>query len=317
MAILINLFTRRKIVLRASHTFGRHPHNVQTLLSAPDTSQIHASMRWNANQWEMIDHSRNGSSINDKRLPLNCWTELQVGQQIRFGKSEESCYQVLDLAAPAPLLFCDAGDGRILLLDSLHHLLPDSETPALAISRAEHGNWVLDQGEQQKILEDGQHLEFGGQQWEFVCSPEIQTTAEIPDLAQPPGLHEITFHFNVSRNEEHVSLKIGVGEHMYDLFERVHHYCLVVLARQRLEDREKGLDPDTCGWIEFDKFARMLGLDPSHVNIQIFRARHQLIETIPETRTWPALIERKRGVVRFGPFKFDVVRGSTIQAESN
>lgn len=317
MAILINLFTRKKIVLRASHTFGRHPHNVQTLLSASDTSQIHASLRWNAGQWEMIDLSRNGSSIDGMRLPVNSWTAVTDGAQIRFGKSEESVFQVLNLAAPATLLFCEEGDGSMIVLDGVHHLLPDAGAPEAAIGLGEHGNWVLDRGESHQQLEDGQRITLGGRQWEFVCAPEIQTTAEIPELQAPCSLNEITFLFNVSRNEEHVSLKIRVGERVIDLFERVHHYCLVVLARQRLEERKQGLDPDTCGWIEFEKFARMLGLDPSHVNIQIFRARHQLLEAIPEARTWPALIERKRGVVRFGPFRFEVSGGSAVQAESH
>ncbi len=317
MAILINLFTRKKIVLRASHTFGRHPHNVQTVLTASDTSQIHASLRWNAGQWEMIDLSRNGTSQDGRRLPVNQWIAVTDGAQIRFGKSEESVFRVLDLAAPNTMLYCEEGEGSMILLDKLHHLLPDATAPEFAIGLGEHGNWVLDRGEVQQQLEDGQRLTLAGRQWEFVCAPELQITAEIPDLQAALALDQITFLFNVSRNEEHVSLKIRHGSQLVDLFERVHHYCLVILARQRLEDRKQGLDPDTCGWIEFDKFARMLGLDPSHVNIQIFRARHQLLEAIPEARTWPALIERKRGVVRFGPFHFEVSGGSAIPADSH
>ncbi len=317
MAILINLFTRKKIVLRASHTFGRHPHNVQTVLTASDTSQIHASLRWNAGQWEMIDLSRNGSSLDGKRLPVNTWTAVNDGAQIGFGKSEDSVFQVVNLAPPATLLFCEEDEGSVIMLDATHHLLPDERAPEVAIGLGEHGNWVLDRGESHQQLEDGQHITLGGRQWEFVCAPEIQSTAEIPELQAARGLNEITFLFNVSRNEEHVSLKVRYGEHVIDLFERVHHYCLVILARQRLEDQKQGRDPETCGWIEFEKFARMLGLDPSHVNIQIFRARHQLLEAIPEARTWPALIERKRGVVRFGPFCFEVAGGSTMQPESH
>lgn len=317
MAILINHSTRRKIVLRRSHTFGRHPYNVQTLLTAPDTSQIHASIRFNVDQWEIIDHSRNGSSVDGRQLTHGLWTALKPEQEICFGRDEQSRFQVINLAAPATLLFCDDGDGQIIKLDGQHHLLPDEQNPLLAISLGEFGHWVWEQGEQRRILEDGQHVSFDGHDWEFVCAPDVQSTAELADLPFKPDLNQIVFHFNVSRNEEHVSLKITVGDQTFDLFERVHHYCLLILARQRQADKEKGLDKDSCGWIEFEQFAKMLGLDPSHINIQIFRARHQLIKTVPNASGWPPLVERRRGAVRFGPFKFDRVQGSMIHTDGD
>jgi hypothetical protein len=334
MAILINLCSRKKIVVRASHTFGRHPYNVQTLLTCADTSQIHASIRWNLGHWEVIDHSRNGTELDGKRLPCNHWTTLKPGSQIRFAKSEESRWQVINLDPPGTMLFCDPGEAspgeaspgaaspgepapHIMPLTARHHLLPDETAPVLAISITDSDGWVLDQGEQRRCLKDGDRIELAGKSWEFVCAPDISNTAELLDPGNTPDLADIGFHFNVSRDEEHVSLKIRIADQIYDLFERVHHYCLLVLARQRQQDMEQGLDPDSRGWIEFEKFSKMLGLDPSHVNIQIFRARHQLIETIPEATAWPNLIERKRGVVRFGPFNFDVVRGSAIQVESH
>lgn len=319
MAMLINLCSRKKIVVRASHTFGRHPYNVQTLLTCADTSQIHASIRWNLGHWEVIDHSRNGTELDGKRLPCNHWTALKPNSLIRFAKSEQSRWQVLNLDPPGTLLFCDQGEEapKIMPLDARHHLLPDEVAPVMAISITDSDGWVLDRGEQRRCLKDGDRIELSGKTWEFVCAPDISNTAELYDPGNAPDLAKIGFHFNVSRDEEHVSLKIKVGDQSYDLFERVHHYCLLVLARQRQHDQAQGLDPDLQGWIEFEKFSRMLGLDPSHVNIQIFRARHQLIESIPEATAWPNLIERKRGVVRFGPFNFDVVRGSSMQPENN
>lgn len=315
MAILRNQFTHQYLVLRRSHTFGRHPHNVQTLLHCADISQIHASIRFNQNRWEIIDHSRNGSSVDGKRISNNHWHPLTLSNRIQLGKGEQSQWQVVNLDAPTTMLFCPQDQSQIIL-HQLHNLLPNENNPSCSISLGPQGNWVLDQGST-RTLEDGMMVELAGKHWEFVCAPEVAVTTELLNEPQAPDIDDIVFHFTVSRDEEHVSLKIRVADQIFDLSERVHHYCLVLLARQRQEDAEKGLEPDAQGWIDFEKFAKMLGLDPSHVNIQIFRARHQLIETIPGASNWPNLVERRRGVVRFGSLKFDVVRGTTTQAEHN
>lgn len=309
MAILRNTFTQQTIVLRSSHTFGRHPHNVQTLLNCADISQIHASIRFNHNRWEIIDHSRNGSSMDGKRLSNHHWQALCMPGQIQFGKGEESCWQVVNLDAPVNMLFC-AQDQSQIALTQLHNLVPDEHQPCFSIAVNAQGQWVLDQGTP-RILEDGMMLELAGKHWEFVCAPDVAITAELLGTVQPVDMEDIVFHFTVSRDEEHVALKINVGDQVFDLYERVHHYCLLILARQRQEDAKNGVEPDAQGWLDCEKFAKMLGLDSSHVNIQIFRARHQLVETIPGASSWPHLIERRRGVVRFGSLKFDIVRGTT------
>ncbi len=314
MAILINLCTRKQILLRSSHTFGRHPHNVQTLLTCADTSQIHASIRWNKTQWEIIDHSRNGSILDGKRLPCNTWVKMEIDSLIQFGKKEESVWQVVNLDAPGTFLFCNQleAEKQTIALTASHHLLPNEDAPVMALRISSTGSWVLDQGEHSCVLKDGDIIELAEQQWEFVCAPDIQATEEIPGTHGGPDLHRIVLHFNVSQDEEHVCLKVAVADQIYDLHERVHHYCLLLLARQRLQDASLDIVEDEKGWIQFEKFSKMLGLDPSHVNIHIFRARHQVFEAIPEASTWPNLVERRRGGVRFGPFKFDVIRGSTI-----
>ncbi len=313
MAILRNTFTQQTIVLRSSHTFGRHPHNVQTLLNCADISQIHASIRFNQHRWEIIDHSRNGSSIDGRRISNNHWQPLSLSSQIQFGKAEESRWQVENLDAPVNMLFC-AQDQSQILLTQLHNLVPDEHHPCASIAIGAHGQWVLDQGTP-RILEDGMMLDLAGKRWEFVCAPEVPITAELLSTVNAPDMDDIVFHFSVSRDEEHVGLKITVAGEVFDLHERVHHYCLLLLARQRQEDAEKGLESDAQGWIDCEKFAKMLGLDTSHVNIQIFRARHQLIDTIPGASKWPNLVERRRGVVRFGSLKFDIMRGTITPAE--
>ena len=92
--------------------------------------------------------------------------------------------------------------------------------------------------------------------------------------------------------------------------QRIHHYTLVTLARVRQQDAEKGLAPASQGWIELDALSRMLGVEPSYVNIQIFRAKHQILSALPECAASPALVERRRGSLRFGDFAFEIEGGA-------
>lgn len=122
--------------------------------------------------------------------------------------------------------------------------------------------------------------------------------------------------FNVSLDEEHIFLRVALerGEHI-DLGERVHHYCLVTLARQRLQDARRGGDPTGQGWIAVEVLAKMLGLDTAHLNIHIYRARRHLASALPPSSDSEAVFERRRGEVRIGPLPFRIVRGSYLEGE--
>ena len=120
--------------------------------------------------------------------------------------------------------------------------------------------------------------------------------------------------FEVSLNEEHIFLGValGNGRHL-DLGERAHHYAMVTLARRRLADAERGIEPSGQGWIEVERLARMLGIDQSHLNIQIFRARQQLTRALPAGFDTPVLLERRRGEIRIGALGFRIMRGSSME----
>ncbi|MBB5606452.1 MULTISPECIES: hypothetical protein [unclassified Janthinobacterium] len=120
----------------------------------------------------------------------------------------------------------------------------------------------------------------------------------------------------VSLNEEHVYLNISLsGEQELDLGERSHHYCLLTLARQRLSDARRGIDVSGQGWLNRKELAHMLGLDPSHLNIQIHRLRQQIAEALPSGMQLDEVVERRRGELRFGALPFCIVRGSSIEGE--
>lgn len=130
-----------------------------------------------------------------------------------------------------------------------------------------------------------------------------------------PIFGALSFRFHVSLNEEHTWVKVFHDGKSFDLGERIHHYSLLTLARRRLEDARKGIEPHSQGWLDIERLSRMLGLDASHLNIQIFRVRKQIAQSLPAELSFPNIIERRRGEMRFGTFGFQIVRGSSIEGE--
>ncbi|WP_098494485.1 hypothetical protein [Collimonas sp. PA-H2] len=124
------------------------------------------------------------------------------------------------------------------------------------------------------------------------------------------------FHFDVSLNEEHTWLQVACnGQPVVDLGERIHHYSLLTLARHRLHDANRGYEADSQGWIGIEQLSKMLGLDTGYLNIQIFRARQQLKKFLPDAIGSGAVIERRRGEIRFGGHAFRIMRGAKLEGE--
>ena len=124
---------------------------------------------------------------------------------------------------------------------------------------------------------------------------------------------EAALRFEVSANEEHSSLTItGLGGATLDLGERVHHYTLLTLARQRLQDARRGFGAEAQGWIGSAQLAKMLGLDLSHLNIQLYRVRTQLAAA-RGGEVAPELVQRRRGELRLAPLAFEIVRGGRAE----
>ena len=65
------------------------------------------------------------------------------------------------------------------------------------------------------------------------------------------------------------------------------------------------------------KMAAELGLDSTHMNIQIFRARKQLADVLPDALGQQCLLERRGGKIRFGCEKFKIYKGDQLTAASS
>lgn len=146
----------------------------------------------------------------------------------------------------------------------------------------------------------------------------IESLVMNPDaharLGQAQG-NGIQLDFSVSQNEEHVSIALATPACRIDLGERTHHYSLLALARQRLQDAERGFDLSSQGWVETHALAQGLGIDTAHLNIHIFRARSQFRRATAQAGQMLELIERRRYELRIGGFDFQIRRGLRLEAD--
>lgn len=309
MAIFRNKLDGRATMLRPVHAFGRRASACQTVLKAPDVSQVHALVRWNSRAWEIVDQSRNGTTLNGERLPGGRWTVLPAGAEVRMGVGDETVWIADDLAPPATCLFPSEGRGAAVVLNLRENLLPDEQQPEVNVYFHE-GKWMLEHIGGIEYLSDGTVVRTSGSTWEFVLGDDLASTSENPIAASAPASAEVSLHFNVSQNEEHTSLSLVADGKSVSLGERIHHYTLVTLARVRQQDAQRGVAPQSQGWIGLDELSRMLGVEPSYVNIQIFRAKHQILNALAPRLAEPPLVERRRGNVRLGNYPFEIQGGA-------
>lgn len=302
MAILRNLPSGRSIVLRPLHTFGRHPDSCRTVLQESDVSKLHALVRWSGTQWEISDQSRNGTLMDGRRLPPGHWHVLAVGAEIRFGTSTSAVWQLVDTSCPKTGLWPLEGEKVLRVLDMQENLLPDPAAAESNVFQSE-GRWWWDRMDHVVPLLDGHVVQAGGRHWEFVLCEDLGVTQDLPRMTTSPTLAAPVFDFDLSQDEEHVCLEIHVASQTLTLGERIHHYTLVTLARQRLQDAERGLPLSSQGWLGIEALARMLGVDVPYLNIQLFRARRQVQNALGSAL---AVVERRRGEVRFGDYSFRI-----------
>ncbi|MBY0572853.1 MAG: FHA domain-containing protein [Undibacterium sp.] len=295
------------------HVFGRNGAKVDTLLLNADASQIHMVIAWNGQQWHICDHSRNGTFIDGKALVANVKIALQVGQKIQCAYGGESIWEVLDLKPPCAMLMPMNVDTPAIELKTFHFI--PNETNALAtVYLSENEQWIWDSATETRILNDSDIVQAGTQVWQCAMAHDVEQTVDIRTLEKQPLPSTVIFDFLVSQNEEHIYLTLDIAGGRIDLGERTHHYSLLTLARRRFEDFRRGLDEFSQGWLPVEDLAKMLGMEQTHVNTQLFRARTQIVRGTQGKLHLPDAIERRRGEVRFSACPFRIMRGKQLEA---
>ncbi len=301
-----------EVYLRALHVLGRNAAKADTRLHNSDASQIHAVISWSGRIWEITDLSRNGTFVDGHRLLANVKTPLLAGQSIRCALGSDSVWQVVDLAAPCPMLLPVSEPGPAIILNEFQ-LLPDDAVAAASLHFSAAGQWMFDDQNATRVLHDGDEIQVGKTVWRFLLPAPLGGVTDVQiDPAQ--AFLWPTLDFRVSQNEEHIRLSANCGGEQIDFGERVHHYSLLTLARRRFADHQRGLDESSQGWVGVEQLSKMLGIDSSHLNIQLFRARSQIMREERENRRLPDVIERRRGEVRLGACPFRITRGQHLEA---
>ena len=313
--------TMQSVYLKAHHRIGRVLHSVDTFLSEKSVSRIHAIIEWDTGQWKIHDHSRNGTWLNGVKLTKDQRYTLKAGDRLNFGDAELRPFVVENVTPPSDYLeSIDQPDDNIREIISLkpYNLLPDEENPEIALYLDySQTKWCLEPVNSNEfaacLVNEGELVSISNQRWKLCYNRVDEATTALDQSGFK--LCDIHFKFLVSLDEESIQLFLKTPAREVDLGLRIHHYLTLTLARQKIRDIESGVDETEQGWIYTDLLVKHLGLAETHLNIQIHRARKQLVEYISEDIDVESFIQRRGGKVRLGVHKMSVIKGS--QVESN
>ena len=292
MATLQRLSDQQPLIVQTNHTIGRDSANY-TVINRPQISRHHAVILWDGDRWRLKDTSTNGTYINDQRAPSGQFVDLNEGEHLRFGLESEDTYRIENLKAPTTCLIPVTPHSPVIDLHDVV-ILPVEEKE-ITIYLSENSQWTCQTYDHSFVLNNGDLVGSDSQQWRFMDAYASQATAIVESTPKD----DIVFVFDVSQNEEHVSLTLAINQDKFDLGERNHHYLLLVLAKKRLEDKNNDMRDQDQGWIDKDLLSKMLGQVEQHINVQIHRFRKHVTATLPNNNTLHQIIERRPGEVRF------------------
>lgn len=277
--------------LRDYHTFGRRDESVDTFLKYPYVSKLHAVIEWREPSWLLKDVSKNGIKLNNKVIPQQKPIALSVGDVIDFAGMNEVTVTINDLTPPTRMLINTKNPSQTIdLPDS--SLLPDEENPELAVYLCpDRGQWYAEsaaEGIEAGPYNHNDLIKIGDDEWKFLLVTEEDVTTEF--VREQTTLDDVIFRFDLSQDEESTNLTLINGGIEVELGERSHHYLLVHLLRYRMNNES--------GWLDSQILMKELGLEEAHMNIQIFRARKQLRNSMPTSTGHSKFIERRRGALR-------------------
>jgi hypothetical protein len=273
-------------------------------LTATEVSSDHAALRWAQGQWVLVDLcSRNGTWIDGNRLSSAGSASLLPNALICFGSPSEAWTLASD--AP-PRAFARSSAADIEIVDGLL-ALPSADEPLLTVGLASDGTWFVEDDEGRRATEDRDLHTIGGIRWRLYLPSQVPHTAVGTRTTSP--MTEVQLVIRHDQTEEHLTAELhsqpGVP---IDLGARAHHMLLLELARARLEDRGRGIDPAEEGWIHREELSERLKLDVNHVNIMIHRLRRQLADL--GIADGASMIQRRArsGLLRLGPARVQVGR---------
>jgi hypothetical protein len=289
MAVIRNTVNGVETTLRSRNLVGRSPA-ADIKLASRGASNEHASIVWDGSRWILRDlTSRNGTCVNGPRLTGQS-IRLCRGDEVVFGDPQER-WVWLDDAPPVARAIDESG----LIFEAINGLLllPNADAPRASVSLHQR-QWMLELDSDVNPIEDGAVVTVDGRSYTLqLPSPDPTScmTSTIEGYTQDASPR---ISFEVSLDEEYVSITIHAHSESRRLPARAHNYMLLVLARLRLDDKARGIAEPECGWTHTRELARMLNTSVDTLNVDIHRVRHA-VSQIGVLGSDTSIVERRRG----------------------
>ncbi len=269
MAILKSA-SRGDIVPLCHHTRVGRSRDADIRINDRRISSEHAVVSYNGGLWEVKDlGSRNGTVVDGRRLDPGSRIPLRVGSELRFGSSDSAWTLESDEAPDVVVLDLEEGGA----LEGEHGLLQIDDGMLLFTENGR--DYFLEvRGHRHEVV-DRQVVELEGRRLRISIPPPDENGQTIT----ADGIllsRDVTLQFQVSPDEEHIQVRVIAEGVRKELRARSFDYMLLALARARIIDAASGdLAPEEQGWVYADELAKDLGMDVSHVNVDIYRARRR------------------------------------------
>lgn len=290
MAILVDVRSGRSLTLPALCLLGRS--SICTVRVEDNrVSGEHARLFWQGDRWHLRDlGSRNGTFVNDRKLERGGTVALDSADRIALGDTAVA-FSLLDASAPVAQAR-QLATGQILLAEGGILALPSADDPAVTVFQDADRGWVIEADGEARAASDGDAVDVRGRSYVLHLPAAVAPTVDARD--EPADVREVSLRLRVSRDEERVELTIACRKELFVLPPRSHHYTLLLLARARKRDEDRGSLPDASkGWIPVDDLCRMLATDENKLNVDMFRIRKDLGALAVASSA--AIIERRRG----------------------
>jgi hypothetical protein len=218
--------------------------------------------------------SRNGTHLDGQRLTAEQREPLVQGAEIMFGTGTER-FVLVDVSPPGLVAIGD--DGRVAHAKGGLLCLPSEDEPEVTLLEQLDGQWQLETEQGVRPLVPQEQVFAGGIGWRIYLPEPVQYTAEGSEV--PMSVATVLLEFHVSRDEEHVEMRVHHGVQSIELKPRAHDFFLLTLARARMVDQSQ---PDLAeaehGWVYRQDLGRQLQVDRNLLNLWIYRARRQFAD---------------------------------------
>jgi len=132
-------------------------------------------------------------------------------------------------------------------------------------------------------------------------------TIEITQSILAPrqtNLDEVAFRFGINPHKRSTNLTLIKSGLEINLGDESHYSLLAHLVRSQSEQEDDSI------WLNNQKVRRELGLSEAQMNLQIFNARKQIEEALPNVAGHSKLIERKRRELKVNIKNFEIYKES-------